>query len=321
MSGSWAGSMQAALAATAGRPRWWVLALAAFLVRGGIVVALLPLVTLPSAAALATAFAPTIESLALARQSAAAVLVGTALIGVVAAIVGLAAYVGSWLDETLVREAEVAEELDLRPSVAAPSAWRGLAIRFVAHLPTLLALAYATVRIVIVTYDEFLSPGDPGLPIAIRILLRAPDTVAVVGITWLLGEALGGLATRRAAEGEGIAASIRGAFRDLLARRGVATFVITDAVVFAVVLLLIAVVGRAATHLRAYLLDGASSTNVAAALLLLVATWVVGLAVLGAALAWRSTAWTIEAAPRRLELPVAAPTPDESPATGEAAAG
>jgi len=51
--------------------------------------------------------------------------------------------------------------------------------------------------------------------------------------------------------------------------------------------------------------------SLAAALLLLVTTWVLALAVLGAALAWRATAWTIEAAPRR-ELAIPA---------GEAVAG
>jgi hypothetical protein len=36
---------------------------------------------------------------------------------------------------------------------------------------------------------------------------------------------------------------------------------------------------------------------VASALLVLVASWILGLAILGAALAWRSAAWTAEIAP------------------------
>jgi len=320
VSGTWAGSMQAALAASAGRPRWWLLALAAFLVRGGFIVVLLPLVSLPSAAALATAFAPTIEALALGRQSIESVLTGSALIGAVVALIVVAAYTGSWLDDTLASEAETADELDLRAGVVPPSAWRDLAIRFVAHLPTLIALGYATVRIVIVTYEEFLSPGDPTVPIFVRVITRAPDAIAVAAVTWLLGEALGGLAARRAAEGESTGASLRGALRDLVGRRGVATFVVTDAAVFGIVLLLLVVVGQATAHVRAYLLDGAPYPSIAAALLLLVATWALALAVLGAALAWRATAWTIEAAPRRPTVAV----PElgvEAPATGEAPAG
>src|SRR5215212_8700589 len=124
VSWSWAGSMQAALVASAGRPRWWALALAAFLVRGGFVVVLLPLISLPSAAALATAFAPTIETLALGRPTIESALVGAAIITLIAGVIGAAAYIGSWLDDTLAREAEVAEELELRPPALSHSPWR-----------------------------------------------------------------------------------------------------------------------------------------------------------------------------------------------------
>ena len=321
MSGSWAGSMQAALAASVGRPRWWVMALAAFLVRGGILVVLLPLVTLPSAAALATVFAPTIETLAMSRLSFEAALVGTAVLGTFIAVVGAAAWTGSWLDNALAREAELAEELDLRPAIVEPSAWHSLSIRFVAHLPTLLALAYATVRLVIVTYQDLLSPGDPTVPIALRVLAKAPDVVIVAGAAWLFGEAIGGLAARRSAEGESIRGSLRGALGDLVARRGVATFVVTDAVVFGFIVLLLAVVGQATAHLRAYLLDAAPDLSIAAALLLLVATWVLALAVLGFALAWRATAWTVEAAPKRPPVVAASSVADETPISGETPAG
>src|SRR5262249_50602490 len=84
--GSWAGSMQAALRASLGRPQWWVMALAAFLVRGGIVVVLLPLVPLPSVSELSTALAPTVEAIAMSRQSLEATLYGTAMVGAVAAV-------------------------------------------------------------------------------------------------------------------------------------------------------------------------------------------------------------------------------------------
>jgi hypothetical protein len=320
VSGSWAGSMQAALAASVGRPRWWVMALAAFLVRGGILVVLLPLVTLPSAAALATVFGPTIETIAMSRLSAEAALVGTAVLGAFVAVIGAAAWTGSWLDNALAREAGVAEELDLRPALEAPSAWHSLSIRFVAHLPTLIALAYAAVRLVIVTYQDFISPGDPAVPMALRVLSRAPDVVVVTGVAWLFGEAIGGLAARRAAEGDTIGGSLRGAFGDLVARRGVVTFVITDVAVFGCIVLLLAVVGQATAHVRAYLLEAAPSLSIAAALLLLVTTWVLALAVLGFALAWRATAWTVAAAPRRA-AEVSTAAVEETPASWEAPAG
>jgi len=297
------------------------MALAAFLVRGGILVLLLPLISLPSAPAVATMLAPTVEAIAIGRQSFEAALVGTALIALALGIVAVAAFTGTWLDNALAHEAEGAAELDLRPPDVAPSAWRALGIRLLAHLPTLVALGYGAVRIVIVTYQELLAPGNPAVPLALRVVGRAPDAFVIVAIVWLLGEAIGGLAARRASEGETVAQAMRGAIRDLLHRRGAATFVVTDAVVVGVVLLLITVVSRAAEHVRAYLFDRVDDVSLAAALLLLVTTWVLALAVLGAALAWRSTAWTVEAAPRR---PLAAePTilDDAAPAPGEAAAG
>ena len=320
MSGSWAASMGAALAASVSRPRWWVMALAAFLVRGGIVVVLLPLVSLPSAPALATALAPTIEALAMSRQSLEAALLGAALLGLAVGVVVALALAGTWLDNALAREAETAAELDLRVAEDVPSAWRTLAIRLLAHLPTLVALAYALVRIVIVTYQELLAPGNPAVPIALRVIARAPDAVVIAGVAWLVGEAVGGIAARRAAEGESIGGSLRGAIRDVLRRRGAATFFVTDAVVAGVLLLLLVVVGRAAEHVRVYLFDRVDDVSLAAALLLLVTTWILALAVLGAALAWRATAWTIEAAPRRplATQPVHA---DDAAAAGQAAAG
>lgn len=320
VSGTWAASMQAALAASLGRPRWWILALAAFLVRGGIVVVLLPLVSLPSAPALATAFAPTIEALALSRQSLEGALIGAAIVGGVLAILAVAALTGAWLDNTLTAEAETSEELDLRPAPEPPSAWRALGIRLAAHLPTFIALGYAAVRLVVATYQELLSPGEPSIPLALRVLGRAPDAILVAMVAWLLGEALGGIAARRTAEGEGFGQALRGGLADLVRLRGVATFVVTDAVVLATVVLLVAVVGRATDHVRVYLLGGADDVSLAAALFLLITTWVLALATLGAALAWRATAWTIETAPRRVVSAEVVPGRDEV-VTGEARAG
>ena len=321
MNGTWAASMLAAFAASVGRPRWWAMALAAFLVRGGVLLVLLPLVSLPSAPSMATLLAPTVEALAMSRQSLEGALLATALITLVVGILVVAAFIGTWLDNALALEADLAPELDLRVPDVARSAWSTLGVRFLAHLPTLVAFGYAAVRLVSVTYQELLSPGNPAVPLALRVLGRAPDAIVIAAAVWLLGEAVGGIAARRAAEGETIGQSMRGAIRDLLHRRGVATFVVTDAVVVGVALLLIAVVGAAAGHVRVYLFDRVGDVSLAAALLLLVTTWILGLAILGAALAWRATAWTIESAPRRPLATESIRAEDAAAATGEAAAG
>jgi hypothetical protein len=296
LSGSWTASMRTALASTLARPAWWVMALAGFLVRGGFVVVLLALVSLPSVPSLATALAPPIEALVLSRQSLEGVLLGTVLVSTLTGLLLAAGLAGAWLDLALQREADDDDELELRPTQGRPSALLVFSARLAAHLPTFVALAYAILRIVVVTYQELLSPGDPTMPVVTRVIARAPDAIVVVVVFWLVGEAVGGLAARRAVRGQTLSRALWTALRDLLERRGVATFLLTNAVVLAAIGLLVAVVGRAEAHLTAYLFDGADAVSVAAALLLLVSTWILGLAALGAALAWRATAWTLEVA-------------------------
>jgi hypothetical protein len=296
VSGTWAASMQAALAATVARPGWWIMALAAFLVRGGFLLILVPVVSLPSASALATTFAPSIEAVALSRQSLQGMFLGTIGIAVVVAVLGLAGYAGSWLDLALLRDAAEAEELDGVPPSRPPWAWRSFGLRLAAHLPTFIALAYAIVRIVIVTYQELLSPGDPAAPIVVRVIARAPDALAAVTITWLIGEAIGGLAVRGYVDGDKTVRAIRRAIRELVATRVLATLLLTNTAVLAVAVLLIVVVGRAVDRLRDDLILAIDPATIAAAILLLASVWVLGLALLGAALAWRATVWTLESA-------------------------
>lgn len=315
MSGTWAASMRASLAATLARPAWWALALAAFLLRGGFLVVLLPFVSLPSPGVLANQFAPTIEALALARPSIENALVWTALLTIAGGFLAVLGLAGSWLDLGLAREAAGAEELDdagLEPTM--PTVWRAFGLRLAAHLPTLVALAYAGVRVVVVTYQELLSPGDATVPIALRVIGRAPDAVVLVVIIWLLGEAVGGLAVRQPATIDSVQA-LRRAIRDLVDRRGVATFVATNLVVLGAAVALVVVAGRANERVRAIVLDRGDAVDLGAALLLLVAVWVLALAVFGAILAWRSTAWS--ALPMRARgAPVPSPTPvvEELPA-------
>jgi hypothetical protein len=110
------------------------------------------------------------------------------------------------------------------------------------------------------------------------------------------------------------AQAIRRAIRELVSARRLATFVITDAVVLAFAVLLVAVVGRAVDRVRDDLILAVDAINLSAALLLLASVWVLGLALLGAALAWRATVWTVEAsrARRTVEVPDAA-VPGGSP--------
>lgn len=289
--------MRAALIATLGRPSWWAMALAAFLVRGGFLVVLLPIVIPPSTAAVMTALAPTLSAIYLGRPSLEGIVVAVAAIGLVLAGFGAAGVAGSWLDLALVREAAADEDVDLGWAPARASALQAFAIRLAAHIPTVLALGYGLVRLVAVAYEELTSPGDGDVPIAVRVLAGAPDAVLVIVLAWLAGETVGALAARRSSAGVSAQRALLASFRQLLGARGLATLGLTVAVVVAVLIPFLLAAERAWEHLRGSLLDGAGSVQLAAAVVLLATTWVLGLTVVGAALAWRATAWTAEVPP------------------------
>lgn len=289
--------MQSALVATLGRPEWWAMGLAAFLVRGGFLLIVLPIVSVPTVAGVITTVSPIVEGIVLGKPSLAGAIAGSLVIVVAAAALAAAALAGSWLDLALVREATEDEDVDRDWRVVRPSVRAALMIRLAAHLPTIIAVGYGFVRVVAVAYEEFTSPGDPGVPIADRVLVRVPDVLLIVGLAWLIGETVGALAARRAATGTRATTALSASIRQLLSPRGLATLLLTSTVLAGLLFTFIVAAGRAWDHLRGYLLDGAEPVQLGAALVLLVATWVLGLSILGAGLAWRATAWTAEVEP------------------------
>jgi hypothetical protein len=298
VSRSWAANMQAALLAALARPAWWALALAAFLVRGGFLIVLLPIVSLPTTADATNAFAPTIEGLIYGRPSLDNVVVGTLLIsGAFLALYGLV-FAGSWLDLGLLRETTSDPELELDWSPANRSVTLALAIRLVAHLPTVVALGYALIRVIGVLYVELTSPGDTATPLALRVLAQAPDAPLAVGITWLVGEAVGGLTARRVAAGEPVAPAFGRSIRQVASVRGLATLAATTVALVALLVPYLLTVATAWENVRVALFDDVGAVLTLTALVLMVSTWVLGLVVLGAVLCWRATAWTVQVAPR-----------------------
>ena len=151
---------------------------------------------------------------------------------------------------------------------------------------------YGLARIVAVTYDELIAPGDLAVPEALRVVARAPDAVLLVGATWLLGETVGPLAARRADAGELPRWAVGRAIRQVVTPAGAGTLALTTLVIAVVAIPYWLAVGGTWEHVRGYLDAGVEAIPLAAALLVFVAAWVLGLSVLGAALAWRATAWT-----------------------------
>jgi hypothetical protein len=211
----------AAVLVTIGRPTWWLLALATFLVRGGIVLAILPIVTLPSPLALSNAFAPILLPLALGRLEPAivagpALVVGTLLVwlvgggriaaGIEIALVG--EQEAAAIDEGVARRPETgpprapdehdrAHDGTPRPASSPGVAWRALAVRLAAWVPLAVALGIGVAQIVEVTYLELTRPSDASVPLVLRVAGGVVSHLGLIAVAWVVGEVVGGVATRR----------------------------------------------------------------------------------------------------------------------------
>jgi hypothetical protein len=311
------GSIVGALLATVIRPSWWLLALAGFLVRGGVLLVVIPIVVPPTVAGLMSQLAPTIVGAVLIggpNTPVGVVVVVTALILLVLLLV--AGGLGAWFDASLVAAASADADLGLDADVREP--WpHGLGtVRLLPHAATAIAFAIAAAQVFAVAYNEATSPGAPTTPFVVRVVSQVPAQVIVLFVVWLLAEALGGLALRelllaRGAPERGVeprvaAATVR-ALRRFVRPSSLLTLLVTEALT-----LVIAVPGwfagaRAWSQLRQLITDGADDVAVGIGLALFLGVVLGSLVLLGVALAWRSTAWTAVVAGRaRAEVQVTA---------------
>jgi hypothetical protein len=301
--------MASALVATLGRPDWWSMALAGFLVRGGIFLILLPIIAIPTPAALATLLAPSLNALVFGGLTAGVVIAIVVAVLLAVLLIAMAGLSGAWLDRAQLREAGAEDELELGWSPLDTSLREALSLRLTAHLPTLAALSYAAFRLIGATYDELLSPGSDAVPIVLRVIGRAPEAVVLLVLVWLVGETVGGLAARRAAAGLPFGGALRLGARDLVRGRALATLAVTTAALLGALVPFLVGLARAWGQLRDALLAPADPVLIGAALLVLVAAWILGLAVIGAALAWRVAAWTAVIMPPNRPQPGGASMP------------
>ena len=292
----------AALLIALGRPDWWLLALAGFLARGGIVVFVLAIVSVPSPLVLSNILAPLVTPLAfgtLLPQTAVLIVLG----------VGLALFwliAGGWFaaatEIALIREAQDSADDEGLPAAGAVPAGRLLALRaavvhLVAHVPTALVLGAGSVAIVRVIYAELVNPSDSG-PIALRVVGGAALPLGAIVAAWVFGELVGGLAVRRIVlDG----ASIRGGFLDGvgdLGRRPIGSLVMPLVAMLVLAVDLGAVLATVAIVLGQVRdrLTGGSDDPVGTGLTVatLGAAWSLALVVTGLIAAWRSAALTFE---------------------------
>lgn len=304
------------LLSTLSQPRWWVFALAGFLVRGGILVMLLPIVILPTPSGVTNAFGPAVTGLALGGAGADLIALIVAIVAALVAALLIGAWVGALLEVALVREVVAEEEDGVRASAGGPAAvssrptlaGRGAVVHLLAHLPLVIVLAWGIPGVIEAGYAELILPQEMVTPLVARIVGRVPLIVGLIVGTWLLGEVIGGLALRQLVLGRSVPRSLFAAV-SLIARRPLgASRILLSTQVTVLLLAIPALVaaGSAWDRVRILLSDGIATTGeaigLAFAMFVFVALWLGGFVLVGLGTAVRATAWTswsIAATPAR----------------------
>ena len=296
-------ALTGALLATLAAPATWPLALAVFLLRGGILLVVLPIVVLPSPVGLANLLAPTLIEVILGGVSveiAAIVTLGT--LGIMTWIV-LGGLVAATLEADSVRTVASADYGSAATTVIDHTvdsdrvvAARILAARIIAHAPTGIALILGSIRLVDVAYIELTSPDDVTVPIVLRVLLGAPEVSGALILVWAIGEIVGGLATRRIVlDGITVAGALRDAVRAMVRHPigVVAGFVLPLAGLVLVTLPSAVAANVAWSAVRAAMGSPTDLVLGTLAVLVFVSLWIVGLTLIGVTAAWRAAVWSV----------------------------
>jgi hypothetical protein len=297
-------TLVASLLVTLARPATWPLALAAFLLRGGFLLVLAPIIVLPTTVGLGNILTPLVT--ALAFRGFAAIALPLAAVGVAGLLwlVG-GGVVAAAVESELVRRVAADDEAwpgALPPRGLAPAehpAWRVVTVRLIAHVPLVLALSWGAIRIVAVAYRELTVPSDVAVALAIRVVGGAPDAVALVIAAWLLGETVGSLAARRVILlGEHVPSALGRAVVRLV--RHPLRCVALALIPLLPQILVLAAVGIAASAtwdaLRAALSFEGEPLVTLALLAALVGLFSGGLLLIGVASTWRAAVWTADLA-------------------------
>ncbi len=299
-------ALTGALLITLASPATWPMALAAFLIRGGLLLIVLPIVVLPSPVGLGNLLAPALIDLVLRGVSVeVALIIGTIGLALVAWIV-VGGLVAAWLEAEVVRVVARDEDVDGdggsdRPAagdaaLARGEAWRVLAVRLVAHIPTGLAVGWGSARLVAIVYRELTSPFDVATPILLRVLRSAPEVVVAIVMTWMLGEIVGALAARRVSlGGAGVIRALGDAALTVL--RHPLSVLVRFWFPAAVLVLVLAPSTLAAAAawgtVRVALRSSGDPVGAGVTVVLFVALWIVGLVLIGVTSAWRVTVWSV----------------------------
>ena len=214
-----------ALSATLGEPVSWLVGAAGFLARGGIVLLLVPIVTLPSPVGISTFIgADALTPFGLSERFLGSLLSVLVVAAVVAAgLFAVLAWVDRWLAGRVFADPDVAAQPAQRPATVADSAPAGLdpriaAVQVLSLLPLAAALVLATSQVVAAVRVELLLPSGFASPFVLRVLGRAWVWFAVLGVGLAITEMVSSVATRHVIAGRSVPGALVATSRDLLTR-------------------------------------------------------------------------------------------------------
>jgi hypothetical protein len=299
-------ALLAALLVTLATPATWPIALATFLVRGGIVVVLLPIVVLPTTVGIGNTFGPTLLTVTFGSiPFEVIVMAGSIGFGALLWVV-----VGGWLaaaleaegarivasDEEVVGPPLGPQPLGPPPHTAGHVATRILIARLLASLPLGVVLALGSIRLVFVTYRELTTPLDVATPIAVRVLGGAPEVVIAVIVAWMLAEIVGAVAARHivltdARVGAALVHAVAVLLREPLS--SLARFWLPSLVLLVIVVPSALAAGSAWEAVGSVLSQPDDPIWLLVTVVAFVGLWIVGLLLIGVVCAWRAAIWTV----------------------------
>ncbi len=293
-----------------------IVALAGFLLRGGIVLLALPSVVLPSVIDIAGVTG--IDAFGIDGRPTpwlyemVAIAVGAAILWL-----ALASFIGSLTDVWLIEATTDASERPVHRGRPLPEIGLLLdmvAIRGICLLPVAGAVAWASARIYTTAYAELTSPTNLATPLPVRVVESSVDAVIVVFLVWVATETIAALAVRRLVlGGGGVGRSILDALAQVL-RRPLTTALTILATTGATVLATAAAIATTATAFDWCRVAARSQQPIAISLgfgplsttrdfrpvvfllaaFVLAVAWVVAAAISGIVSACRNAAWTGE---------------------------
>jgi hypothetical protein len=281
------------------------MALATFLLRGGVLVVALPILVLPSPVGLGNLLGPTImdvafqgvtPGIALFVAAFVAAFVGWIVVGglIAGALEAAATRIVIAEDVLGPRDREAATAIP--PDTLTPA--RILGARVIAHLPSATVFIWASTRLIAAAYRELTSPSDVAVPIAIRVVGGAPEAVIAVVTVVILGEVIGALAARRIVLGEmSVWQALRGSVLAVGRRpiKMLGGFIVPALGLLVVVVPAAGAASASWTAVRAALQGRDEALWGTLMVVVFVGLWMVGLALVAVLSAWRAAVWTVMA--------------------------